>query len=90
MRMRTDQEWIRLREELAALEHERWAKWQEYLHSVAQANTDGSLEIPSELVRRWERQINTAYADLTEDEKNSDREQVDAYLPLIKEFIAQD
>lgn len=89
MKKLTDLEWDGLREELAALEHKRWAKWQKYLHSVANANLDGSLKIPSELVQRWERQIRMEYADLSETEKDSDREQVDAYLPIIKRFVGQ-
>lgn len=70
-------------EELAALEHDRWAHWQRYLHSKCEAHEDGSLSIPAELVQRWTEQVETAYADLTEEEKNSDREQVRRYLPTI-------
>ena len=43
----------------------------------------GELTIPSELARRWERQIETPYHELSEKEKNSDREQVDRYWKLI-------
>jgi hypothetical protein len=72
-----------LREQLAAIEHERWAHWQSWMHSACRDNGDGSLTIPAELVERWERQIRTPYADLSEAEKKSDREQVDRYLPLV-------
>jgi hypothetical protein len=80
-------------EQLAAIEHERWADWQRYLHSKCErADTwdDGSLVIgggglviPAELVEHWERQIATPYAELTEAEKESDREQVRRYLHLV-------
>jgi len=72
-----------LLEELAAVEHERWSHWQRYLHSRCVPGPDGSLTIPAALVSRWSAQMSTDYADLTEAEKNSDREQVLRYLPVI-------
>lgn len=50
--------------------------------------SDGALLIPGDLAKRWEKQMNTSYAQLTEDEKVSDREQVRSYLPLIIEAFA--
>lgn len=70
-------------EALAAIEHERWAHWQQYLHEQGIRNEDGSILLPAHLVARWERQITTDYRDLSEEEKESDREQVGRYLPLI-------
>ena len=78
---------LELLEPLAAIEHERWAHWQKYLHSQCSKNNDGSLTIPSELVERWERQLNTPYHDLSQKEKESDREQVSRYLNLILKQI---
>lgn len=72
-----------LYEKLAAIEHERWSDWQRYVHSLCTRQDDGSLVIPAELVAQWERQIKTDYADLSEAEKDSDREQVDRYWPLV-------
>lgn len=72
-------------EAIAAVEHERWAHWQRYLHEQCTPLDDGSLLIPSHLARRWERQISTAYADLSEEEKNSDREQAHAYLAALRQ-----
>lgn len=74
-------------EQLAAIEHERWAHWQKYLHEKCQLNKDGSLVIPADLVERWETQIATSYSDLSDKEKNSDREQVYKYLPLLDAFM---
>jgi len=74
-------------EELAALEHERWAHWQKYLHDKGQRQSNGSVLLPAELVARWERQINTQYADLAVEEKESDREQVRKYLPLLERWL---
>jgi hypothetical protein len=79
-----------LTEKLAAVEHERWSRWQRYLHSKCIRQPDGSLLLPAELVARWEKQIATKYADLDEMEKESDREQVREYLPLIASALAQD
>lgn len=70
-------------EELAAVEHERWSHWQRYVHGKCQLQQDGSLLIPSELVAQWKRQMETLYDDLTEAEKQSDREQVLRYLPVV-------
>lgn len=77
-------------EELAAIEHERWAHWQNYLHQQCHRNPDGSLLIPADLVARWEIQIATPYAELSETEKNSDREQVLRYLPIVDRSFGSD
>lgn len=81
-----------LREQLAAIEHERWADWQRYMHRLCghDGNAVGyEVVIPAHLVDRWERQIATPYAELSEAEKASDREQVDRYWPLIAAVIAE-
>lgn len=77
----------RLVEELAALEHQRWAHWQKYVHENGKRQIDGSIVLSADLVRRWERQINTQYADLAAEEKESDREQVRKYFPLLKRWL---
>ena len=80
---RVDDEDHKLLEKLAAMEHARWAHWQRYLHDQCDRLPDGALRIPAELVEKWERQIETHYEELTETEKESDREQVRRYLPVI-------
>ena len=82
------QEQIELMEKLAHHEHARWAAWQNYLHSLCSIERDRSgkalaVQIPVESFERWERQINTEYKDLSEAEKDSDREQVMRYWDLI-------
>lgn len=74
-------------EQLAATEHDRWGDWQRYMHEKCERNSDGSLTIPAWAVDRWERQIRTPYAALTEPEKESDREQVRRYWPLIEPLL---
>lgn len=76
-----------LMEALAEIEHERWAHWQNYLHGKGTMQPDGSLLIPADWVRRWQRQINTPYAELSDEEKESDREQVRCYLPVIADAL---
>ena len=73
----------KLLEMLAAIEHDRWAHWQRYVHSKCEPGPDGSLIIPAELADRWGAQIATPYSQLSEPEKESDREQVQRYLPVI-------
>ncbi len=76
-------------ETLAENEHERWSHWQRYLHKQGVRQSDGSLLIPPELVDRWEKQIDTHYDRLSDGEKESDREQVRKYLPLISNALSR-
>lgn len=76
-------------DELAAVEHERWAHWQRYVHGHCERQQDGSLVIPAALAARWEAQIETPYVGLTEREKDSDREQVRRYLPVIIDALTR-
>lgn len=76
-------------DQLAAIEHTRWAHWQQYVHDHGQRRADGSLVLPAELVSRWDRQIGVPFAALDDSEKDSDREQVRRYLPLIVEVLAK-
>lgn len=74
-------------ERLATIEHERWSHWQRYLHSKCEKGEDGSLTIPAEQVYRWEKQMSTPFEELTESEKESDREQVLRYLPVVADAL---
>lgn len=81
--MNNNQELIEL---LSSKEHQRWAKWQKYLHSCCVKNEDGSLTIPKDKVERWTRQIKTDYENLPEKEKESDRKQVLETLDTIRDY----
>lgn len=74
-------------EQLASLEHERWADWQRYLHSKLKWNKDGTITLPTELYDHWSDLINTDYKDLPEHSKESDRKEVRRYLPLVEEYF---
>tara|TARA_R110000868_G_scaffold128605_1_gene336774 strand:+ start:177 stop:614 length:438 start_codon:yes stop_codon:yes gene_type:complete len=71
-----------LREQLAAIEHERWSDWQKWCHQVIRENAPRNDELEAVLAR-WDRQIDVPYELLTDSEKASDMEQVDRYWPLI-------
>lgn len=85
--MMIDDELENLKDELAAIEHERWSHWQVYMHGKCMKNEDGSLTIPKQLVDKWTKQSETKFESLTEKEKDSDREQVEKYLPNLKRFF---
>jgi hypothetical protein len=72
-------------EALAHIEHERWSHWQRYMHGKCERRPDGSLTIPAALVTQWERQSSTPYSELSETERESDRDQVKRYLPVVLE-----
>jgi hypothetical protein len=78
-----------LLEQLAAIEHERWSHWQRYVHTKCLRQPDGSLLLPADLVVRWEKQMNTKYVELNDQERESDREQVRKYLPLIASALTE-
>lgn len=77
-------------ERLAAIEHERWSHWQRYMHGKATRQADGALLIPADLVARWEQQIATNYVDLSSKEQESDKEQVERYLPIIEDAFGSE
>jgi len=82
------------KEKLADIEHERWSDWQRYCHSKLSyveyehdGKTNAGYLMDAGDYTRWERQIDTPYSDLSEQEKQSDRDQVDRYWHLIKDLL---
>lgn len=79
---------IELLEKFASMEHDRWARWQKHLHSKLYPIGNNYpnphlLVLPTELYQRWERQINTPYSELSEQEKESDRRETKPYFDLL-------
>ena len=75
---------VDLREELAALAHEQWSGWMRYMFSRTHGPYgDGYAVIPTEWVERWRRQMDTPYAELREDERESDRKEADRVLAVV-------
>ena len=64
----------------ADIQHAIWAYWMRHLFSVCDHHVDGSCTIPAEKVTRWDRQMRTGYGDLSEKERESDREIVRRFL----------
>lgn len=84
-------------EALADIEHQRWGDWQQYVHSLGKQlkvlnvrpmDPAVVLVIDIDHIEHWDRLIATLYADLPEHSKQSDRDQVMRYWPLIVEFVA--
>lgn len=74
------------REMLASVQHDIWVHWMKYLFSVCVENQDGSYTIPVDKVQRWIRQVGTQYSELSEDEKQSDRQQADKILSILNQL----
>ena len=74
-----------MREMLAALAHEQWSGWMRYMFGKGLRHSDGSITIPASLVNRWDRQMDTPYSNLTEHEKQSDRNQADKVIAALEE-----
>lgn len=79
-----------LRERLAEYAHEAWSGWMKYMLSKCeyrhQNEPDGPriAVIPAESLEHWQRQMNTPYADLPENEKESDRKEADEMLAILR------
>ncbi len=68
-----------LLERLAELEHQQWAHWTRYLMN----NFD------NDHIELWDRLCDTPYINLTEQEKNSDREWARKVIGLMESHIIQ-
>jgi len=68
---------MNLREKLATLEHKQWAHWTKYMLA----------NLTDENISRWKRQIDTSYDQLSEQEKDSDREWADKVLELLQDEL---
>ena len=83
-----------MKEQLADLEHDRWAKWQDYLHSkliYSELPSDGKMIgwylLDAGHHEHWSRQIDTDYKNLSEKEKNSDRIEAQKTIDKIISLI---
>ena len=63
-----------LLEKLADLEHQQWIHWTKYMLD----------NMSDENINRWKQQIETPYSELSEKEKESDREWAEKVLKIIK------
>lgn len=84
-----------MREALAEYAHEAWSGWMKYMFEkgillnekwMTPEPGKGNIKLllPEWAVERWQRQMNTPYADLSESEKESDRQEADRMLAIIE------
>ena len=70
-------------EQISDTQHEIWSHWMKYLFSQCTYTDNGDAVIPSHLVERWKRQMETPYSQLTQQEKQSDRNQAMKVLKRV-------
>ena len=73
------------RERLAAEMHTIWSDWMKYMFARCFPLHNGDHVILAYFVGRWQRQMNTDYEQLSEHEKESDRELADKIAAIIEE-----
>jgi len=81
--MDEQKEYAALREGLAEYAHDAWAGWMKYMFEKGTLNEDGTYTMPAWAVMRWQRQANTPYAELPEEEKESDRLEADRMIEIM-------
>ena len=69
-------------EEMADVVHQVWCMWMEYMFSKGLVLRDKGFKINPAEHGRWRRQMITPYAQLSEDEKQSDRDIARRYLNI--------
>ena len=85
-KLMVEEEGTSIVEALSDLCHDQWSHWMEYLFSKSTANDDGSVTIPTDLVERWQTQIETPYEELSEEEKDSDRKEAAKFVKVFNDF----
>lgn len=72
-----------MREKIAAVQHAIWSHWMRYMFSCGTFNSDGTWVMPADKVERWQRQAETGYLDLPDEERESDRHQADKVIAIL-------
>uniref|UniRef100_A0A6M3MBD1 Uncharacterized protein n=1 Tax=viral metagenome TaxID=1070528 RepID=A0A6M3MBD1_9ZZZZ len=72
-----------LMEKLADLCHQQWSGWMEWLFKFGTFNENGTFTINSDKVARWRKQMMTPFADLSEDERESDLYEASKFQKLF-------
>ena len=68
---------------LAEYAHSAWSGWLMYMFKEGRLSGTGELVIPKELAIRWNRQMNTPYDSLPEEEKDSDRQEARKMIAIF-------
>ena len=77
------------RELLAEYAHEAWSGWMKYMFEKSNHKDDGTIIIPAWAVKRWSFQMNASYENLSEEMKDSDRDEADRMLKIMQNEIKQ-
>lgn len=79
-------------EDIANKQHEIWSHWMKYQFTKCEPDNEGNLVIPREWVARWKRQMLANYAELSDSEKESDRNVVRNFLVdlVVGHMVARD
>lgn len=79
-----------LQELTADFVHEQWSNWMRYLFSKGTFNDDdGTWTMPAWAVERWQRQLNTPYEALPDNEKETDLAEANKFLSLLKSILLE-
>jgi hypothetical protein len=78
-----------LTEKMAHEVHEIWSSWMRYMFRKGTMNVDGTWTMPEWAVSRWTRQAKTVYVNLSEEEKQSDRDVINEHHHSFKELQAE-
>ena len=70
-------------ENMADVAHQSWSGWMKYMFGKSAKNDDGTVTLPADQVERWERQMETPYAELSDEEKESDRTEARKYAAAM-------
>lgn len=70
-------------EAFAEYAHVAWSGWMRYLFDKLELNSLSQLVLPREWYDRWRRQMTTNYANLSESEKESDRDEARQMLAIV-------
>ena len=72
---------------MAQYAHDAWSGWMRYLFANGRLNKNGSFTIKKDSVNRWQRQIETSFYDLPDEEKQSDFTEAKTILDLQRTLL---
>ena len=78
---------MKANELLAEHAHLTWSSWMLYLFVKSDKNDDGSITIPSLVVERLTKLMNTPYKELSETEKENSKEEA---IQIQKIFLGDE
>lgn len=64
----------------AGAAHDIWSHWMRFQFTQGSFDSVGNFVIPLEKVERWQRQMNTNFVDLTDQEQKSDFEIAEKFM----------